>query len=144
MKLEDQVCSLELAKKLKELGVKQDGHFFWAEFRNDSASLGDNMNIVHTQLLRIDQVAEYQDYDRIKDLDITVALTVAELGEMLPHKIKDKDALNGFWVHKFSGKHIWMVGYGSMTPAVEFGAVTEADVRAKMLIYLIEKGIVKP
>ena len=29
MKLEDQVCSLELAKKLKELGVKQDSLFYW-------------------------------------------------------------------------------------------------------------------
>ena len=29
MKLENQVVSLELAKKLKELGVKQDSHFIW-------------------------------------------------------------------------------------------------------------------
>ncbi len=29
MKLEDQVVSLELAKKLKELGVKQESAFYW-------------------------------------------------------------------------------------------------------------------
>ena len=29
MKLEQQVVSLELAKKLKELGVKQDSLFYW-------------------------------------------------------------------------------------------------------------------
>lgn len=29
MKLEQQVVSLELAKKLKELGVKQDGVYYW-------------------------------------------------------------------------------------------------------------------
>ena len=29
MKIENQVCSLELAKKLKELGVEQDSYFFW-------------------------------------------------------------------------------------------------------------------
>lgn len=29
MKLEDQVISLDLAKKLKELGVKQDSYFYW-------------------------------------------------------------------------------------------------------------------
>jgi hypothetical protein len=138
MKLEDQVVSLELAKKLKELGVKQDGHFFWAEFRNDSASLGDNMNIVHTQLLRIDQVAEYQDYDHIEDLDITVALTVAELGEMLPV------AINGTGV--FMGGSRWCGYYKSNSEwnqGIEFKAQTEADARAKMLIHLIEKGIVK-
>lgn len=140
MKLEDQVVSLELAKRLKELGVKQDGNFFWAEFRNDSASLGDNMNIVHTQLLRIDQVAEYQDYDRIKDLDITVALTVAELGEMLP---------DGFRSGKCGNQFLCMVpnDNGTLESTVrlkEFDIKTEADARAKMLIHLIEKGIVKP
>ena len=29
MKLEDQVCSLELSKRLKELGVKQDSLWYW-------------------------------------------------------------------------------------------------------------------
>ena len=29
MKLEQQVCSLELAQKLKELGVKQESLFYW-------------------------------------------------------------------------------------------------------------------
>jgi hypothetical protein len=27
--LEDQVCSLELAKRLQELGVRQDSYFGW-------------------------------------------------------------------------------------------------------------------
>lgn len=31
MNLENQVCSLELAKRLKELGVKQDNILFWCE-----------------------------------------------------------------------------------------------------------------
>ncbi|GAH25167.1 unnamed protein product, partial [marine sediment metagenome] len=34
MKTEDQVCSLELAKQLKELGVKQDSVFFWCTIRD--------------------------------------------------------------------------------------------------------------
>ena len=29
MKLEDQVCSLESARRLKELGFKQDSLFYW-------------------------------------------------------------------------------------------------------------------
>ncbi|MEA2240294.1 MAG: hypothetical protein QOC81_5018 [Thermoanaerobaculia bacterium] len=33
MKLEDQVCSLDFAKKLKELRVKQESLFRWQEWR---------------------------------------------------------------------------------------------------------------
>jgi len=29
MKLEDQVCSLELAKRLKDLGMKQESLWYW-------------------------------------------------------------------------------------------------------------------
>ena len=64
MKLEEQVCSLELAKKLKELGVKQDGYFSWEliykkwEIRPDCC---------------------YEDLDNV----MVSAFTVAELGEIL-------------------------------------------------------------
>lgn len=33
MKLEEQVCSLELAKKLKELGCRQESAFYWNEYK---------------------------------------------------------------------------------------------------------------
>ena len=35
MKLENQVVSLELAKKLKELGVKQESLFYWTELNGE-------------------------------------------------------------------------------------------------------------
>lgn len=35
IKFEDQLCSLEQAKKLKELGVKQESHFYWAGIKSD-------------------------------------------------------------------------------------------------------------
>jgi len=36
MKLENQVCSLEHAKKLKELGVKQENIWWWVETKDNS------------------------------------------------------------------------------------------------------------
>lgn len=64
---------------------------------------------------------------------ICSAFTVAELGEML------SDHLNEYnYVFTFRGK--WIISYSYM----EFVADTEADARAKMLIHLIEEGVLKP
>ena len=60
MKLEDQVCSLEQAKRLKELGVKQEGIF----------------NYLKTGGLKLS--SEFPSF-----LHCYSAFTVAELGEMI-------------------------------------------------------------
>lgn len=65
MKLEDQVCSLELAKQLKELGVKQDSYFKWEE------RSGGHVELFHSKATSC--AHEYYS-----------AFTLAELGEMLP------------------------------------------------------------
>src|SRR2546422_7645806 len=41
MKLENQVCSLELAKKLKQLSSKQESLFWWSEFPEQMPMLSD-------------------------------------------------------------------------------------------------------
>lgn len=65
MKLGDQVCSMELAKRLKELGVKQESVFFWdTEVRWDR----------QTPYLRLNQ------FDAPTN-DQVAAFTVAELLE---------------------------------------------------------------
>ncbi len=70
MKLENQVCTLEQAKKLKELGIVQDSLFYHIEC---------NPNV-----FEIEQIDEnsYKNYD--KGDPVFSAFTVAELGEMLP------------------------------------------------------------
>ena len=37
MKLENQVVSLEIAKHLKQLCIKQKSLFYWSSFRNESS-----------------------------------------------------------------------------------------------------------
>lgn len=74
MKLEDQVCSLELAKKLKVLGVKQDSHFVWFDMDGE-------MQIVETLPAMPPQKQDGGFNEWYS------AFTCAELGEMLPQGI---------------------------------------------------------
>lgn len=130
MKLEDQVCGLELAKKLKELGVKQESIFAWAEVNQG----GNNWKY---QVVQSDFQA---------DCEYISAFTVAELGEMLPLYLK-RDANSGlpFSVERcglqtyktYDGKG-WVVCYDFLSRSGR----TEANARAKMLIYLLENKLI--
>ncbi len=73
MKLEQQVCNLELAKKLKELGVKQESYFTWVHWRDDSED--DGWDVYH-----------FDNPSHTMGVDYS-AFTVAELGELLPDNV---------------------------------------------------------
>lgn len=78
MKLKDQVVSLELAKKLKELGVKQESLFYW--------SFGDVYEEGKEEWC-VNYRSKVTKRNGV-DLEWYAAFTVAELGEMLPSDIK--------------------------------------------------------
>jgi hypothetical protein len=124
MRLEDQVCSLELAKRLKVLGVSAPSLFAWSkegEIENSS---------FHPQ------PEEKNGYD-----NRIAAFTVAELGEMLPDHF-DKD----HWQYDLScwkEEDGWRIHYGRVGMLYhQIEEPTEADARAKMLIYLIEEKLI--
>lgn len=144
MKIKDQVVSLELAKKLKELGVKQEGLFafyrkghYWSgqtEFQPGKETLeenvGDNVDFPHER--------------------VAVTFTVAELGEMLPYKLEEKGRATDYETYYYLNTslcedNVWETSYcglgdcGCEKIIVE---KTEADSRAKMLIYLIENKLI--
>ena len=139
MKLEQQVCSLELSKKLQDLGVKQESVFDWIEPFDNYWKKKDHKKLEPPYLCMAGHA---------EDEKIASAFTVAELGEMLP---------KGFFSyrHEEETEH-WQIGdyrYQNHEPVDgiykdlniwTFGADTEADARCKMLVYLIEQGIVKP
>ena len=144
MKLEDQVVSLELSKKLKELGVPQESLFWWAEYRH-------KINQPKFQWEVTDSTYE-GDYCEYKNK--VSAYTVAELGEMLPLVVSQNGEdhyLNCFrpcqWIEAQDKSLGWMIGYenGVFThDEVEIQeAPTEADARAKMLIYLLENNLIE-
>ena len=112
---ESQVCSLELSKRLKELGVPQDSLFYW-----ENTDLGE-------------WAINSKDSINSGEFTAVSAFTVGELGEIIPLvttsvKVSEKswkccitnDGTNGYF----------------------FGS-TEANARAKCLIHLIEHNLIK-
>lgn len=145
MKLENQVVSLELAQKLKELGVKQESYFMW-HCAGDRCSVGEVVEIFP------DTNPEFRMFN--KTHNTASAYTVAELGEMLPCFVVSGESRT-YWLE---GSKDWNSSQGDNTEwnycAVTTGdgkaghtleyciATTEADARAKMLIYLLENKLI--
>jgi hypothetical protein len=121
MKIEQQVCSLELAKRLKELGVKQES--ICAYYRR------------HKNAPYVLEAGGMMDADD-KDGWIS-AFTVAELGEMLPMAILYKYVLDQLKTE--TGYRLVYRDENDIECATF--ASTEADARAKMLIYLLENKL---
>jgi len=122
MQIEDQVCSLELAKRLKELGVKQESLFY--RFKNE------NLQYLYCKY--------YEQYSPHVNLDIKdgySAFTACELGEMLPSECYCAKTKHERWSCCYIGDD----GDDSEYCFSE----TEVECRAQMLIRLIESGLVK-
>jgi hypothetical protein len=126
MELEQQVVSLELSRKLKELGVKQQSLFWWMGQKYGPSFPAYNCENVRGV--------------------ICAAYTVAELGGMLPalFKVEDKNTW-AQWFAWTNGEYFY-IGYddkeGTYIPSQAIAAETEADARAKMLIYLLENKLI--
>ena len=141
MKLEDQVCGLELAKKLKDFGMKQESLFYWFEHKhrgkypeheNDFA-LSDQADDNYYPTGEEEYWYRYS------------AFTVAELGLLLPAYCYTRTAPEHADKRWLCAK-IEESKDDSFPDTMSYWelAETEADARAKMLIYLIEQGIIKP
>lgn len=124
MTLEQQVVSLPIAKRLKELGCKQESHFRW-------------MNHGHP--------AGWEICTANGSSKGIAAYTCSELGEMLPSEITGR-----FLVSAKANDRSWAVYYEDNVLGAEIGdemildqsAATEADARGKMLIYLLEQKLI--
>jgi len=136
MKLEKQVTSLEISKRLKELGVKQD-----SLFSNCGGSIHVSMSDdCYDYWLEEHYKHRVKWFEDIKNYSCSV-FTVSELGEMLSgdrliksyYCNKDKE-----WVCCLEQEHN---GNGYMFK--QLIAATEANARGEMLIYLLENNLVK-
>lgn len=135
MKIENQVVSLELAKQLKNLGIQQKSIFAW--YQNLDGSIF--CEYCQYQTSQDNQSTYHDGYAKLP-IKICIAPTVAELGEMLPARIKtDYGSWNYLHTAKFANTKSWLIAYYND----EIKEHTEAGARAKMLIYLIENKLVE-
>jgi len=150
MRLEDQCVSLEYAKKLKELGIKQNSLFYWCNTVNGEYIFFRNENSWKDEIS---------------------AFTISELLALLPHRItiKENEPYNSFrlriekgiWskdnnnLHDISTfKEFYSINYYCETTSQQLDWIfvslmqnkTDENLSnacAKMIIYLIENGYVK-
>lgn len=166
MKLEDQVCSLELAKRLKELGVKYPAIFGWVhhEYLDKKKEW---ILIRATNDLKPLMWGGYdcgQNSQRDKEI---AAYTASELGALLPHSIRWQEhncyltALfgktdhgiaftisYGYWQYANDDEEkLHPIGDQCFPGELMFGynkyVGNEANVRAEALIYLIENEYIE-
>ena len=132
MKIE-QSCSLDLARKLKKLGVIQESLFHWVKKWNGETGAWD---LFYDGDISLDVIDEH-----------VCAFTVAELGKLLRADIYLESEDRMLELYEFRMDGTWGIAYHNqmIIPADyrwEFEASTEADARAKMLVYLIEHNLV--
>lgn len=101
MDIENQVCTLEQAKKLKELGVVQESLFDWTIEHKKK-----DYNETSTQLMggtfdvRVNHDINWRTWDFNKR-ETYSAFTVSELGAMLPDADKMEDKLEPLFIEKY-------------------------------------------
>lgn len=140
-RLEDQVAPRKQALRLKELGVKQEGTFYWVEDHVGLKLCYHRRNGMYVWFSN-PAVAWYSD-------KAIAAFTTEESFEALPGDIE----INGL-------RHILIIGKPMDEPQVRYQhtvpgslqcnsvitkkADTLAEALAEMRVYLIENGILKP
>lgn len=144
MPLEKQVCSLELSKRLKELGFKQESLFYWYQIDENHALYKVHVKTKSKEGLKAlklgDLVYGRDPYEKMCGEFIHYsAFTVAELGEMLPSSVKDY-----YWKYEKNWyENCIQYQDDNFHIIAEINDKNEANARAKMLIYLLKNGLLK-
>jgi len=130
MKIEDQVVSLELAKKLKEKGFKQDGLWYHVNGRISTLSQDDFVDLSDSTLNGYG--CGCCGWDESFE-EFCSAPTVAEMFETLPLAM----------VTKYPGMNRYCVATSKVSPMMYEKVGTKlADGLSKMWLYLKEKGLI--
>lgn len=140
------VTNLELSKKLKELGCKQESEFVYTKTEQSK----------HFTLRRSGSMS-FKFMEK-HNVEVYSAFLSCELGELLPQtfhltrqrryddlaRIKEGSLFHGdVYLYSTKNSDCWEVGYNShVIRGFEFFEDTEANARAKCLCYLLENDII--
>ena len=126
MEFKDEVCSLELSKKLEELGFKQESLFWWTHYTHEG-SRKMSWEVEDYEPSYTDGRKKYSAY------------TTRELGEMLPDKYSvSKVGGDGWFCYKYDNKYNLSMTKILGMPEKE----GESNARATLLIYLKENNLI--
>lgn len=131
--LEDHVCSLEFAKELEKLGVKQKSLFYYVGCENPLTGIFKESDLAEERwgiLYHQDEGFKHASYDWYYS-----AFTAGELGMMLDCEKWEETFYNGFRIVYFDHR------YKKQLNKIIVNFEKEADARAKLLIFLITEGI---
>jgi len=138
MEIKKQVCSLEVSKKMKELGFVQESYFYWIE-EIKIGHFGEESKMIW-------EITEKR--NAIDSVDRISTFTAGELGEILP-KIKlinDRECSLKIWTND-TGEY-WYCGYGRNGILEINGShgkgKTLVEAMSTMLIYLAEQKLIDP
>ncbi len=138
MKVEDQVCTIEQAKRFVELGIRLQTYFQW--------EVPDNADRSESETCALSITSSAMK----KNINTYPAPSAAELGELLPAvvSLEEEDLfIQGSLGNRRGEFHyIWFQSSldnveWELFPAIEKD--TEAEARAEALIWLIENEFVK-
>jgi hypothetical protein len=120
MKLQKQVCKLRQAQKLKDLGIEQKTLWQW------------KVNNTQTVVIETPMAMWIEKYVPPVGNVFFSAFTLSELGQMLGYEN----------VPYFSTEYdMWMLPKGSKLKGAGLGSINECEIRAELLLYAIEQGL---
>ncbi|HET7036941.1 MAG TPA: hypothetical protein VFI42_14750 [Thermomicrobiaceae bacterium] len=129
MDLTEQVVSLELARRLKALGVPQESMYWWQE---------DGPGNDHWAILQF-PASTFLSTDGPVPFEKTAAHNAGELGRLWPELARSYRLADGRWQALAPLELAEARGWGWREPLRASGE-TEADARAALLVQLIEGG----
>ena len=136
MKIENQVCTLEQAKRLVRLGIAQNS--IWVYIFSPDNIISTNNGLYHygvaNEIMSDNNGSEF-------DSKSASAFSATELGDILPDLISTDRQYEFVTIKE---DDCWLVRYvcgnSLLKPLCAVGGGTEAEARANMLIYLLENN----